>query len=277
MRLIDADALKEFAKEKCSYCTSFIGEENVLAWIDNAPTIEPNELDLDIDYSIEYDKRPDGISNAKVTITRIKPRNIIACEGVDEVDMLERMYAEPSGGLISREDAIEAVCNECEGEHYPRCSQQKYCTEVNGLLALPSAEQGAGRYENAMQKLREMPKYLNGIKAKQIKKVSDDRSTDEPSDDLVSREAVVDTILETNTRLKEQTTINHLIENIDALPSAEPAPVVAYICDRRRCAICNGPDGGCDHTTDIKHAAHFKNVAGQYFERPYMEEDDGNL
>lgn len=30
--------------------------------------------------------------------------------------------------------------------------------------------QGIGRYENAMQKLREMPKYLNGIKAKQIKK-----------------------------------------------------------------------------------------------------------
>ena len=55
----------------------------------------------------------------------------------------------------------------------------------------------------------------------------------------------------------------------------EPAPVVAYICDRRRCAICSGPDGGCDHTTDIKHAAHFKNVAGQYFEKPYMEEDNG--
>ena len=58
-------------------------------------------------------------------------------------------------------------------------------------------------------------------------------------------------------------------------PETEPASVVAYICDRRRCAICSGPDGGCDHTTDIKHAAHFKNVAGQYFERPYMEEDDG--
>ena len=42
MRLIDADALKEFAKEKCSYCTSFIGEESVLSWIDKAPTIEPS-------------------------------------------------------------------------------------------------------------------------------------------------------------------------------------------------------------------------------------------
>lgn len=30
--------------------------------------------------------------------------------------------------------------------------------------------QGVGRYENAMQKLREMPRYLRGIKEKQIKK-----------------------------------------------------------------------------------------------------------
>lgn len=34
--------------------------------------------------------------------------------------------------------------------------------------------QGVGRYENAMQKLQEMPKYFNGIKAKQIKKISVD-------------------------------------------------------------------------------------------------------
>ena len=39
--------------------------------------------------------------------------------------------------------------------------------------------------------------------------------------DLVSRNAVVDTILKTYTRLKGHPTANHLIENIDALPSAE--------------------------------------------------------
>lgn len=33
------------------------------------------------------------------------------------------------------------------------------------------AAQGIGRYENAMQKLREMPRYLNDIKAKQIRKI----------------------------------------------------------------------------------------------------------
>lgn len=31
--------------------------------------------------------------------------------------------------------------------------------------------QSVGRYEKAMQKLQEMPRYLNGIKAKQIKRV----------------------------------------------------------------------------------------------------------
>lgn len=34
------------------------------------------------------------------------------------------------------------------------------------------AARGVGRYEIAMQKLREMPKYLNGIKKKQITKIS---------------------------------------------------------------------------------------------------------
>lgn len=37
-------------------------------------------------------------------------------------------------------------------------------------LSTPSA----GRYENAMQKLQEMPRYLNGIKKKQITKISAD-------------------------------------------------------------------------------------------------------
>jgi hypothetical protein len=47
---------------------------------------------------------------------------------------------------------------------------------VRSYPIIPSAEavQGVGRYENAMQKLREMPKYLNGVKAKQIKKIPSD-------------------------------------------------------------------------------------------------------
>ena len=97
--------------------------------------------------------------------------------------------------------------------------------------------------------------------------------------DLISRAEAIDSINNTNSTLDEVPICKDIrsafANAIKALPPAEPAPVVAYICDRRRCAICRGTDGGCDHTTDIKHAAHFKSVAGQYFERPYMEEDDG--
>ena len=91
--------------------------------------------------------------------------------------------------------------------------------------------------------------------------------------DLISRADAIEIIAshdETN-GTEKVCTGREITDLLASLPSAEPAPVVAYICDRRRCAICSGEDGGCDHTTDIKHAAHFKNGAGQYFERPYME------
>lgn len=102
---------------------------------------------------------------------------------------------ETDGDLISRADAIEAVrnvmCNKI-GSWYDIA-----VFAIEALSALPSADadrpkvvgidyspyrvqttapsaeavQGVGRYENAMQKLREMPRYLNGVKAKQINKI----------------------------------------------------------------------------------------------------------
>lgn len=55
------------------------------------------------------------------------------------------MQQSPNNGadLISRADAIEAVCNaQCELDvpHYPQCDQVKYCDEIKALMALPSAE-----------------------------------------------------------------------------------------------------------------------------------------
>lgn len=41
---------------------------------------------------------------------------------------------------IKRADAIEVMCCDCEGEHYPKCDRKKYCKEVKTLLALPSAD-----------------------------------------------------------------------------------------------------------------------------------------
>ena len=45
--------------------------------------------------------------------------------------------------LISRAEAIEAVCNAmCEEDapYYPECDQKQYCLEIQALKALPSAE-----------------------------------------------------------------------------------------------------------------------------------------
>ncbi|MBQ3286306.1 MAG: hypothetical protein IJH40_11825 [Ruminococcus sp.] len=102
--------------------------------------------------------------------------------------------------------------------------------------------------------------------------------------DLISRDevlALINKAMFSTANIDMQDYIfNGLRRDVHNLPSAdrptdepetEPAPVIAYVCDRRRCAICSGEDGGCDHTTDIKHAAHFKNVAGQY-----MEEEEDN-
>ena len=80
--------------------------------------------------------------------------------------------------LISRAEAIEAVANALW--HYPNEQYRNFndygmseALAKDALSALPSADamQGVGKYENAMQKLREMPKYFNGVKAKQIKKI----------------------------------------------------------------------------------------------------------
>lgn len=42
-------------------------------------------------------------------------------------------------------------------------------------------------------------------------------------------------------------------------------PKVMYLCDHRACNRCS--NGECNHTTDIRHAKNFKNVAGVFYER----------
>lgn len=57
-------------------------------------------------------------------------------------------------GSVEREQNIEAIN-----------------MAIEALKAEPSTE---GKYEKAIKTLQEMPKYFNGIKAKQIKKISTD-------------------------------------------------------------------------------------------------------
>ena len=70
---------------------------------------------------------------------------------------------------MTREEAIQRLTDLQDG------SGQTYEAIRMAIKAL-SAEtvEGVGRYENAMQKLREMPRYFNNVKAKQIKKISAD-------------------------------------------------------------------------------------------------------
>ena len=74
---------------------------------------------------------------------------------------------------MKREEAIELLedlygaIEDNQGRDYDEAFRM-------AIEALKAEAQGVGRYENAMQKLREMPKYFNGVKAKQIKKISDD-------------------------------------------------------------------------------------------------------
>ena len=84
---------------------------------------------------------------------------------------------------ISRADAIEAVAQQwlfeaSVGNPYVNDDDigeyRKLAEELFEDVPSADAEQGVGRYENAMQKLREMPRYLNGVKEKQITKISAD-------------------------------------------------------------------------------------------------------
>ena len=93
-----------------------------------------------------------------------------------EADMVRRLKeaqsAEAKDDLISRRWLLDLYAIPEDGDDI----EWKVPLDVvrQNILDAPSAgtAQGVGRYEKAMQKLREMPKYLNGIKAKQIKKVS---------------------------------------------------------------------------------------------------------
>lgn len=89
----------------------------------------------------------------------------------------------PKGDLISRTDTIEAVRsrlyqsamnNDGEArETFADIAENRIEVWINEVPSA-DAEQGLGRYENAMQKLRDMPRYLNGVKEKQITKISAD-------------------------------------------------------------------------------------------------------
>lgn len=76
--------------------------------------------------------------------------------------------------LISRADAIEAVCRDCSIETKSNCKEDGYCYEVKNLMALPSADaepkrvlQGYNKGANTIQTIRheELTQIANTRKA----------------------------------------------------------------------------------------------------------------
>ena len=105
------------------------------------------------------------------------------CDSLLKSDSDECKEQKSKLDLISRADAIEAVRLETgklgrwllgRGDILDIISALPSAETTRGIADIPSAEavHGVGRYENAIQKLREMPRYLNGIKKKQITKIS---------------------------------------------------------------------------------------------------------
>lgn len=112
-------------------------------------------------------------------------RDNCSCSYIARIKML------PSADAVSREDYHNLLMASNDIDRALREYQEKeeqlsaevvhkpdYSYEADMVRRLKEAQsaeveaaQGVGRYERAMQKLREMPRYLNGIKAKQIKKV----------------------------------------------------------------------------------------------------------
>ena len=174
-----ASALEEMAEAECgcsySVCVrdncscSYIARIKMLPSADAVSREDYHNLLMasnDIDRALrEYQEKEEQLS-AKVVH---KP------DYSYEADMVRRLKeaqsVEAKDDLISRRWLFDLYAIPEDGDDV----EWKVPLEVvrQNILDAPSAEaaQGVGRYEKAMQKLREMPRYLNGIKVKQIKKV----------------------------------------------------------------------------------------------------------
>ena len=74
---------------------------------------------------------------------------------------------------MTREEAIKRLKEYAQYSYGIWHNDEEDTEAFNMAIESLSAEavQGVGRYEKAMQKLREMPRCLNGVKVKQINKI----------------------------------------------------------------------------------------------------------
>ena len=84
-------------------------------------------------------------------------------EYVEALRMAIEALSKPIVDITQRDLCADISCADCPF--------MKETCKLMDYVASAEAVQGEGRYEKAMQKLREMPRYLNGVKAKQINKI----------------------------------------------------------------------------------------------------------
>ena len=170
-------------------------------------------------------------------------------EAIEKLNALAWVQGGPDREEIIKaiEMAIESLSAEQKEEELAKDIARQMATIIENeqdmrvILKNASAEdeQGVGRYENAMQKLRDMPRYLNGVKKKQITKISANYTTEKPNDvveqkndvvveptDLISRAdaiALLTKIVFDEPPYLDSETLCRLYaeEQINALPSAD--------------------------------------------------------
>lgn len=91
-----------------------------------------------------------NITKYSTNSVNIITTDVVTVENIKKAPSAEKLQPRvETSDLISRADAIEAICNaQCELDvpHYPQCDQVKYCDEIKALLALPSAEAVQGEW-----------------------------------------------------------------------------------------------------------------------------------
>ena len=184
--------------------------------------------------------------------------------------------AEPSGDLISRADAIEAVCKDnCGGCRPNECNVLDVCTCVQSLKALPSVSaepisqtdsliiadalrylaEDEERHELDRAKAKELREKVLEYGASLSAEPMRSRCEVDAKSDLISRADAVEAVcggcsIETKNNCKEEGDC-YEVQNLKALPSAEPK--------RGEWEMCEDTDGEygvcsvCGNDADFSH------------------------
>lgn len=87
-----------------------------------------------------------GIIRATPSAEQVTGKLKNPCDSLLTDDSAECKEQKSKLDLISRADAIEAVCGDCSIETKNNCKEEGYCYEVRNLKALPSADRPQGEW-----------------------------------------------------------------------------------------------------------------------------------